>query len=259
MKYPYITNITEVIIENKNVKTIKFEHGDEIIPGQFYMVWIPGVDEVPMSVSYIDKKIKGFTFKRVGDATNALFKLKHNDKIGIKGPLGNGFIVEGDNILFVGGGTGIAMLAPAIEKAIKNKINVSVVLGIKTKNDLFFEKRIKKTGAKTIITTDDGSYGIKGLATDIAEKLLKQNNYDSILTCGPEIMMKKLLNMCKNKPFQASIERYMKCGFGLCGQCCIGEGLRVCIEGPVFNGKILKKVNDFGVFKRDSAGKKIKI
>ena len=259
MKYPYITKIVQVIQESKDVKTLKFEHEKDIVPGQFYMVWIPGVDEVPMSVSYINKKTKGITFRRVGDATNALFKLKQNDKIGIKGPLGNGFEINGKEILFVGGGTGIAMLAPTIEQAVKKKIDVTVILGAKTKDDIFFEERIKKTGAKTIITTDDGSYGIKGLATDQANKILNEEKFDSVLTCGPEIMMKKLFQSCKNIPFQASLERYMKCGFGLCGQCCIGEGLRVCVEGPVFSGEILKKVEDFGVFSRDSAGRRIKI
>ena len=259
MKYPYITKITEVIQENKTVKTLKFEHNEAIKPGQFYMIWIPGVDEIPMSVSFISTKTKGITFRKVGDATNELFKLKQNDKIGIKGPLGNGFELNGKKILFVGGGTGIAMLAPTIEQAVKNKIDATVILGVKTKEDLFFEKRIKKTGAKTIVTTDDGSYGIQSFATEQASKLIKENNFDSVLTCGPEIMMKKLFQICKDIPFQASLERYMKCGFGICGQCCIGEGLRVCVEGPVFTDEILKNVEDFGVFKRDSSGKKIKI
>ena len=71
-------------------------------------------------------------------------------------------------------------------------------------------------------------------------------------------MMNALFKMCKDIPFQASLERYMKCGFGICGQCCVGKGLRVCKEGPVFDGKMLKNIKDFGVFKRDAAGKKVK-
>jgi dihydroorotate dehydrogenase electron transfer subunit len=71
-------------------------------------------------------------------------------------------------------------------------------------------------------------------------------------------MMKKLLEICKNVPFQASLERYMKCGFGICGQCTVGKGLRVCEEGPVFDGKTLKNIEDFGFFKRDATGRKIR-
>jgi len=259
MNYPKITKITETKKENEFIKTIKFDDDEKIIPGQFYMIWIPGVDEIPMSVSFIEKKIKGITFKKVGDATNALFKLKKDGKIGIRGPYGNGFKPNGKKILFIGGGTGIAMLAPVIEKAVKNKISSTVILGYKSKNEIFFENRIKKTGAEFYITTDDGSKGENGYASDLAEKLIEKNNYDLILTCGPERMMKKIMDISKNIAFQASLERYMKCGFGICGQCCIGEGLRVCKEGPIFDKKTLSKVKDFGAFKKDASGKKIKI
>ena len=91
MNYPKIVEITEITKENQNVKTIKFKLLEKTTPGQFFMIWIPGVDEIPMSVSYIDKNVKGFTFRKVGEATDALFKLKKGDKIGIKGPYGNGF------------------------------------------------------------------------------------------------------------------------------------------------------------------------
>ena len=70
--------------------------------------------------------------------------------------------------------------------------------------------------------------------------------------------MKKLFEISGNIPFQAALERYMKCGFGICGQCTIGKGLRVCEEGPVFDGKTLKNIDDFGVYKRDAAGRKVK-
>jgi len=257
MNYPFVTKIIETKNENHYVKTIKFEHKEKIIPGQFYMIWIPGVDEIPMSVSYIDKNIKGITFRKIGDATNSLFNLKKGDKIGIRGPYGNGFKLNGKKILFVGGGTGIAMLAPAVEEATKKKIKSTVIIGAKTKNELFFEKRIKDTGAELFISTDDGTHKTKGFTTDIAKDIIKENKFDLVLTCGPELMMKKLMDISKGIAFHASLERFMKCGFGICGQCCIGEGLRVCTEGPIFDEKTLKKIKDFGVFKRDASGKKI--
>ncbi len=243
--------------EAKNIKTITFHCPGEIVPGQFFMIWLPDVDEIPMSVSYINGDIKAITFREVGDATSALYKLKHGDKIGVRGPKGNGFKIQGKHILFVGGGTGVAMLAPAAEEAVKKNILATIVIGVKNKSELFFEKRLKKCGAKVVISTDDGSAGYKGFASDVAKEILNNEKIDAVLTCGPEVMMKTLLDCCKDIPFQASLERYMKCSIGICGQCCIGKGLRVCIDGPVFDGKTLKKVEDFGVYKKDSAGRKI--
>jgi dihydroorotate dehydrogenase electron transfer subunit len=259
MNYPKITKIIESKIEAKNTKTIKFNFSGKIEPGQFFMIWIPNVDEIPMSASFIDKKIKGITFRKIGDATNALFNLKKGDRIGVRGPYGNGFLINGKKILFVGGGTGIATIVTAVEQATRNKTLSTVILGVKTKNDLFFEERIKKLGANVFVSTNDGSKGYKGFATELAEELISKNNYDSIITCGPEIMMKKLFDKFKNVDFQASLERYMKCGFGLCGQCCVDEGLRVCKEGPVFNKKQLKRIKEFGSYKRDATGRKVKI
>jgi dihydroorotate dehydrogenase electron transfer subunit len=66
-----------------------------------------------------------------------------------------------------------------------------------------------------------------------------------------------IFDSCKHIPFQASLERYMKCSIGICGQCCIGKGLRVCVDGPIFDGKTLQQVQDFGVYRRDAAGRKI--
>jgi dihydroorotate dehydrogenase electron transfer subunit len=257
MNYPKITRIVKITEENLNVKTILFEYLDTVKPGQFFMIWIPGIDEIPMSVSYIKKDIKGITFKKVGDATKALFKLKEGDKIGVRGPFGNGFKIEGKKILLVAGGTGIAMIAPVARECIKKKISTSIILGVKNKDEIFFENRFKKSNIDIYITTDDGSKGFKGVATDLAKDLIQKNKFDLILTCGPELMMKKLFEICLDIPFQASLERYMKCGIGLCGQCCVGKGLRVCIEGPVFDNKMLKNIEDFGIFKRDSAGIKI--
>jgi dihydroorotate dehydrogenase electron transfer subunit len=257
MNYPKVVEILEIRKETSNIKTIMFDFKYDIDPGQFFMIWIPHVDEIPMSVSYIDKRIKGITFKKVGNATEELFKLKVGDKIGIRGPYGNGFKINGKNILFVAGGTGIAMIAPSVERAIEKNIKTTVLLGVKNKNDLFFENRIKNSGAELLVCTDDGSYGYNGFVTCLAEDKISNNKYDQILTCGPEVMMKKLFNICKHISFQASLERYMKCGFGLCGQCCVGDGLRVCEEGPVFDEITLKNIEDFGSYKRDASGNKV--
>ena len=255
----YTTKILDSIEETENVKTILFNHPDSIKPGQFYMIWIPGVDEIPMSVSIINSNSKGITFRKVGKATEALYQKKKGEKIGIRGPYGNGFSLKGNKILIIAGGTGIAMINPAVELAIQQGKDVCVIVGAKTKNELFFIKRLEKTNANIYVTTDDGTQGYKGFATQKAEELINEKKYDSVFTCGPEMMMKRLYNICENKDiiFEASLERYMKCGAGLCGQCAIGKGLRVCVEGPVFSKSQLKEITDFGVFNRDASGKKI--
>ncbi|MDH7506967.1 MAG: dihydroorotate dehydrogenase electron transfer subunit [Candidatus Thermoplasmatota archaeon] len=258
MNYPKITKIIKIKKENFNVKTIKFQYPEYVVSGQFFMIWIPGIDEIPMSVSYVGKNIKGITFKRVGDATKKLFDLKEGDKIGVRGPYGNGFKIIGKKILLVAGGTGIAMIAPIAEEINNKKISASVIIGAKNKEELFFENRLKKLDLNLYISTNNGSKGFKGLATDLAKELSKENKFDSVLTCGPELMMKKLYEIFSGVYFQASLERYIKCGVGLCGQCCVGEGLRVCKEGPIFDNKMLKNIKDFGVFKKDAAGVKIK-
>ena len=250
-----ITKIIDSKTEAKNIKTLTFKYPGGMNPGQFFMIWVLGVDEIPMSASYIRQDVKGITFKKVGDATTALYNLKAGDKIGVRGPYGNGFKTIGRHILFVGGGTGTGMLAPAVEQAINKGISSTVIIGAKNSKETFFEERLKNHGAKVYVSTDDGSIGYKGLASDLFRELLNRNKFTSVLTCGPEMMMKSLLDMCENIPFQASLERYMKCSIGICGQCCIGKGLRVCRDGPVFDGETLKKVEDFGVYRRDSAGR----
>lgn len=257
MNIPTVTTILESTMETTGIKTITFNYPGDVVPGQFYMIWIPGIDEIPMSVSYVKENVKGITFRAIGDATTALSRVKPGCKIGIRGPFGNGFTIKGTHLLFVGGGTGVAMIAPAVELARKRKMKSTVILGVKTKRELFFEDRLRHSGATVLVSTDDGSKGFKGFASDLSKVILKKEDIDAVYTCGPEPMMASLLSVCKNIPFQASLERYMKCSMGICGQCCIGNGVRVCIDGPVFEGSMLRYIEDFGVYRRDPAGRKI--
>ena len=110
--------------------------------------------------------------------------------------------------------------------------------------------------------TDDGSFGTKGFCTDCVEGMIAKERIDRVFCCGPEIMMKNVLSICNSKgvPGEFSLERYMKCGFGVCGSCCLdGTGWRVCKDGPVFTSDQLKKVTEFGSYRRDPSGKKVKI
>ena len=255
MNYPVIVEIIETKSEAKDIKTFRFRYNKKVSPGQFFMVWIPGIDEIPMSASYTDN-LKGVTVERIGEATSALHNLKAGDKIGIRGPYGNGFSTPKGKTLFVAGGTGIIPIASLVEK-IKRGV---VVFGAKTKDNLIFLDRIRQKASKPYISTDDGSFGWHGFASDLAKKVLGKEKFSQIITCGPEIMMKKILDLgIKHKiPVQASLERFMKCGIGICDSCAI-NGYHVCKDGPVFDDKILRKMKDFGRFKRDCCGRRAKI
>ena len=226
-------------------------------PGQFVMVWIPGVDEVPMGFSRISPSA-AFTVQRMGEATRALCALSTGDRVGVRGPLGRGFRpVEGEGVLLVGGGNGTAPLVPMAETLVSMGCDVTVAVGAKTAEELLFTDRLTSiTGNAVHIATDDGTAGHPGFVTTLADDLMQGVRPDRVFTCGPEIMMMKVAKSCWDAgiPFQASLERYMKCGVGLCDACALGSHL-VCRDGPVFDGDALRDVPDFGVFRRGPSGK----
>jgi dihydroorotate dehydrogenase electron transfer subunit len=241
--------ITEVVEETPTIKTFFFDTSFELAPGQFVMVWIRGVDEIPMALSYEN----AITVQKIGPATSALFELKECDSLGIRGPFGNGFGIKKGNILLIAGGVGAAPLAPLAEKARDSGAKVTTQLGAKTKEELLFKERFEAAG-ELRIATDDGSEGKHGYVTQLLED---SNKYSQIYCCGPEVMMKKVLSKVKPSKAQFSLHRYIKCGIGICGACCV-DGLRVCKEGPVFSGEVLKRT-EFGVYRRNECGSRVKI
>lgn len=259
LESPRIVKILRVIEENKDVKTITFKDDSKAFPGQFVMVWLPDVDEVPMSLSFIGEE-KGFTVKKIGEATKAMHLLKPGDRIGIRGPYGTHFETKGKKFLVVAGGIGIGPLAPFIEISQIEGKNLTLALGAKKKAELLFLNRLKDRCEKLLIATDDGSEGYHGFVSNLAEEIIEKEDFDEILTCGPELMIKKVVDFANHKkiPVQASLERYMKCGVGICDSCAI-DGLLVCKDGPIFSEKVLIKLNDFGRLKRDACGKKVQI
>ena len=252
---PEIVKILKVRTENKNTKTFTIDKKISPKPGQFFMLWIPEVGQKPFSFSNFKDRLE-ITVKGVGEFSNYMLNMKKGDFIGIQGPYGKGFKIFGKNICVVAGGMGAIPLISLIENNKKSRF--TTVVGAKTKNELLFVDRFKRSTKRVIVTTDDGSYGINGFTTDILNELLKKKKFNLICSCGPEPMMKKVLDLAlKYKiPCQLSLERYMKCGFGICGSCCLDpSGLRVCKEGPVFNEKQLIK-SEFGNYTRDASGSK---
>ena len=117
---------------------------------------------------------------------------------------------------------------------------------------------MRELGCNVIISTDDGSKGFKGNAVECFENQIKTNNFDAVYGCGPEMMLYNLAKSCVGKKVecQVSIERYMKCGFGICGSCDM-SGKTICIDGPVLNAKDALACDEFGNYHRESSGKKI--
>jgi dihydroorotate dehydrogenase electron transfer subunit len=260
--------ILEVKKETSTVKSIVFEdylcsHAN---PGQYAMVWIPGVDEIPLSISLMsENETCRVTVKKVGDATSALHKKTIGESIGVRGPYGSHFDLIKGKVIVVGGGTGIAPIIPLIQRLLGIGSDLTLIVGYKNSSELLFYEEamsLLRAEGKLLVTTEDGSHGFQGFPTDLLSEEISTDSFDMVYTCGPELMMKKVFEISENieVELQASLERYIKCSIGVCGQCVLSPlGVRVCVEGPVLNSNVLRELDDFGVFSRNSYGKKIRL
>ena len=252
---PVMMKIDKIISESDDTKSFMFKHNLDYKPGQFIMVWLPGIDEKPFAVSYSGDDFFGITVLERGKFTKLLHNMSVGEQLGIRGPFGHGFSMDGSgNTCVIGGGCGMASLTVLIERLQDD--NTTILTGAITKATLLFKNRYKNI----TIFTDDGSEGIKGYPTDSLEDLHKENSYSTIYTCGPEIMMSKVYEFCKKHNIQceASLERYMKCGIGICGQC-VCDGQMVCKDGPVFNAQALGRMSDFGNYSLLKSGQRVSL
>lgn len=301
---PVALPIKKIIRENDSVNTYVFDYYLGSKPGQFIMMWIPGVDEKPLSIAFDDGNEFWITVCNVGGATAELFKLKEGDKVGIRGPFGTSYKVkEGDHLALVAGGYGAAPMYAVAHEASKKGCGVEFFIGARNKDLLLYTQKILglANSVRLHIVTNDGSVGYKGFVTDVLKDVLKKQasakdpsaslskNFDprvpfstlrskfssrlasgsfaeaskekvnKIFTCGPEVMMKAVGAIAdeNNVECYLSVERYMKCGIGVCGQCAVDDtGDLCCIKGPVMPWKYVKKLAEFGKYHRDAQGKK---
>ena len=273
--------IKRIINDCKGVKTLIFnmkenslEHYKTPKPGQFVMIWVPSIDEVPMSISGCDERSNwSITVKNVGECTNAIYKLKIGDYIGVRGPLGNYFKIPKDktkNIFLIAGGIGIAPLRFLLTELSRLNYQFKIIQGAKVGSELIHIdefSNLETNNSEILYCTDDGSYGIEGFASVTFENLIREFSEQSLsnciaYTCGPEKMIYNIFQICEkyDVELQASLERIMRCGCGLCGLCAIDPlGLLVCKDGPIFKSQTLRQMEDFGKYKRDFSGKKIPI
>jgi dihydroorotate dehydrogenase electron transfer subunit len=253
-----VVSVSEVVPETPSTLTLRFPYPEPADPGQFVMVWFPGDDEIPMSLSYTDGPSKGVTIKAMGATSQHAQAVRPGAAIGIRGPYGNRFDLTPKRILVVSGGSGAAVLAPAAERARAGGSSVTVALGATRAPELLFRERFRTMGARVEVATDDGSEGTKGFVTLLAERLLASEPFDVVWTCGPEVMMRKVIAAAETRsvPVFCSMERHMKCALGMCDACALGP-YHVCVDGPVFPARQLVPLPEFGVFHRDSSGRRV--
>ena len=182
------------------------------------------------------------------------------DEIGVRGSYGNAFRTDftDKKLLVIGGGVGMAPVNALTKKLLESN-NVDVLLAATTKYELLFLDDLEKSEANVYPCTDDGSFGFEGYASDCLNSLLEDTTYDYAFVCGPEIMMIGIFNILEDAgiPADYSLERYMKCALGICGQCCVDNtGWRICVEGPVFDSQKIREIDEFGKYRRDAAGVK---
>jgi len=222
-------------------------------PGQFSMLWVFGVGELPISISG-DSSTEGrleYTVRSVGPATHALVKRQVGDAIGVRGPLGVGWplsAARGHDVLLVAGGIGLAPLRPVVYEVLRNRDQYGrlvLLYGARSPRDLLYRKELaawaRQRDTQILVTVDYGGMnwrGHVGVVTTLFRYARLQPNRSVAMVCGPEVMMRFVTRELEHQglaqaAIHLSMERNMKCAVGLCGHCQYGSYF-VCKDGPVF-------------------------
>ncbi len=257
---PYWATITEKLDETPGVATYALEFQDpafrdayNFLPGQFNMLYLPGIGEVAISISSDPATPDDLlhTIRVAGNVTQAIDRLNIGDQIGVRGPYGSAWPVEleeNGDIIFVAGGIGLAPLRPAIYHVIRHRQkygNVTILAGARTPVDMLYHSEFDdwvEHDIEVIPTVDraEGSWdGRVGVVPMLFYALRPDPRHTTVFTCGPEIMMRfvayeALARRIPKERIFVSLERNMKCAVGFCGHCQYG-GAFLCKEGPVFN------------------------
>jgi len=225
--------VTERIVENAKTISLVLDVSMRAAPGQFAMLWIPGVDEKPFSISGEDPL--QFTVARVGPFSDVLHTLVVGDTLWVRGPFGRGYTAGNGRTLLAGGGYGAAPLHFLGRSILSTgAAGIEAALGARSSADLLFVERFQALGAEVHLATEDGSAGTRGRVTDVVAPLLESGRFARLCACGPEGMLESLAALCRaaGVPAELSYEAYMRCGIGMCGACEHG-GRLMCIDGPV--------------------------
>lgn len=222
-------------------------------PGQFSMLWVFGVGELPISISGdpADSKSLTYTVRSVRQATQALVNRQPGQSLGVRGPFGAGWPIEqaqGRDVLVVAGGIGLAPLRPVIYHVLSHKEQYGrlvILYGARSPRDMLYRKEMaawaRQKDTQVLSTVDYGGVswrGRVGVVTSLFKFLRLQPSRTTAMVCGPETMMRFVARELAVKGLQSpdlylSMERNMKCGVGLCGHCQWGPHF-ICKDGPVF-------------------------
>ncbi|MDY6861747.1 MAG: FAD/NAD(P)-binding protein [Thermodesulfobacteriota bacterium] len=257
---PHIMKIEKVIVETPTIKTFHFNFKDEKLrqeftfkSGQFaeYSIFGSGECTFCVSSSPTRKDHMEFSVMKAGRVTGEIHNLEEGDEIGFRGPFGNCFPIDdlkGKNLVFIGGGIGLAPLRSLIWNVFDNRNeyrDITIIYGARSPNDLSFKYDLKAwEEEKTInmVTTvdrgDESWTGKVGLVPHVLEEINPSPENSVAITCGPPIMIKFTLQSLEKLKFTpkqiiTTLEMRMKCGIGKCGRCNIGN-IYVCKDGPVF-------------------------
>lgn len=251
---PVPTPITRVIRETPDTLTFRLAPARPVAfrPGQFNMLYLRGVGELPISISGDpgEPGVLQHTVRAVGGVSIAMQALRKGDLLGVRGPYGNAWPVEearGKDVLIVAGGLGLAPLRPAIHHLLRERASyrrVGVLYGARTPEDMLYPRELEAWAARDVWvqTTVDrrqiGWSGNVGVVTTLFKNLALDPAWTVAMVCGPEVMMRFAIRDLRalglpDEAMYVSMERNMKCGLGLCGQCQYGP-FHVCKDGPVF-------------------------
>jgi len=221
------------------------------VPGQFVEVKVSdrGIPLLrrPLSIHRVSGNSFEILYEAIGPGTKLLSQKKKGENLNVLGPLGKGFTIESDILVLVAGGLGVAPLRFLADNAVKQGKKIHALLGAGTKECVLCEKDLLPISENVKVTTDDGSYGEKGLVTDTLKSLLSTINsqLSTIYSCGPRAMLSEVAKVAKENeiPCQVSLEAYMACGIGACLGCAVEtlNGYKMaCKDGPVFNAEEIK-------------------
>jgi len=256
---PQTATVLDITAETPDIKTLRVSGKNglpfEFMPGQCAMLSIPPVGEAIFSItsSPTCRDCLEFSIKEVGAVSNALHSLAPGTQIGIRGPYGNGFPVaemKGKDILFIGGGIGLAPLRSLIGYCFANRGDyghIDIVYGARSPADLIRKSEVKETWAEQpdtrVYLTVDAEFpdwkGHVGFVPTYVSELAFTPQGKVAVTCGPPIMIRFVLQTLEKLGFAAdqvitTLEMRMKCGVGKCGRCNIGP-VYICRDGPVFS------------------------
>jgi dihydroorotate dehydrogenase electron transfer subunit len=245
---PQALRVVGIRHENPTTRTFVLDGGLDAVPGQFVMAWLPGVDEKPFSLACADPVT--LTVAAVGPFSRALHGLAAGDRIWLRGPLGKGYTLPGvrpeaagtslgsGHVLLLGGGYGVAPLRFLAEQLLTAGHAVSMIIGARSAADLLLVDAFQTMEVRLWLATEDGSAGLRGLATDAIDPALAAATVPTtmVYACGPTGMLRAIAAICEVRalPVQLAWEAHMRCGIGLCGSCEVGDGWLSCLDGPVF-------------------------